>query len=425
MALLDTRRPVLVLTRETVRPYLANVTVAPITTTIRGLSTELPVGTGNGLNDECVASLDHVQTIPARDLGDRMGWLLPAQEHDLSRAFRPPSTSTERGGRAQSRILRTRCVSGQVSSKGLDFCWQWWDVGRVVQHDGSSGTKIMRSVASNDRLSIPIAAVRTYDGGFPMKTRLATIAAGTALAASASVLVAVPTSATGHVTGGGTMRIPATVACATGVRNAPESTAKTTLVAALGAAQTTLRAETKAADDAKRATVSAARTTLTAELKAAGSNQAARDAAYAKFQAAVANAEGTATAARTAAVGKAAAATETAYAAYFAATATPAEQAARTACFAAVKAAQTQYKSAMDASRAKFNAAIAGPLATLKTELRAAKTRAAVRAAYTKYQAAVAPAYATYRTETTAAQKAYRTAVDTAKKTLKAALALP
>jgi mRNA interferase MazF len=87
VALLDKRRPVLVLTREAVRPYLTNVTVAPITTTIRGLSTELPVGPGNGLDDECVVSLDNVQTIPAHDLGDRIGWLLPAQEYDLSRAI--------------------------------------------------------------------------------------------------------------------------------------------------------------------------------------------------------------------------------------------------------------------------------------------------------------------------------------------------
>lgn len=87
VALLDKRRPVLVLTREAVRPYLTNVTVAPITTTIRGLSTELPVGPGNGLDDQCVVSLDNVQTIPAHDLGDRIGWLLPAQEHDLSRAI--------------------------------------------------------------------------------------------------------------------------------------------------------------------------------------------------------------------------------------------------------------------------------------------------------------------------------------------------
>lgn len=77
----------LVLTREIARPCLTNVTVAPITTTIRGLSTEVPVGPGNGLNDECVVSLDNVQTIPAEHLGHRIGWLLPGQEPDLTRAI--------------------------------------------------------------------------------------------------------------------------------------------------------------------------------------------------------------------------------------------------------------------------------------------------------------------------------------------------
>jgi mRNA interferase MazF len=43
-------RPVLVLTRELVRPHLARVTVAPITTNVRGLSTEVPVGPANGLD---------------------------------------------------------------------------------------------------------------------------------------------------------------------------------------------------------------------------------------------------------------------------------------------------------------------------------------------------------------------------------------
>ncbi len=40
----------LVLTRELVRPHLARVTVAPITTNVRGLSTEVPVGPANGLD---------------------------------------------------------------------------------------------------------------------------------------------------------------------------------------------------------------------------------------------------------------------------------------------------------------------------------------------------------------------------------------
>jgi mRNA interferase MazF len=57
------------LTRDTVRPHLTNVTVAPITTTIRGLSTEVPVGTVNGLDHDSVVSLDDIQTIHSDHFG--------------------------------------------------------------------------------------------------------------------------------------------------------------------------------------------------------------------------------------------------------------------------------------------------------------------------------------------------------------------
>ncbi len=87
LAQLDKTRPVLVLTRETVRPQLTNVTVAPITSTIRGLSTEVSVGTANGLDHDSVVSLDNIQTIPAGQLGRQVGLLLIAQEDELSRAI--------------------------------------------------------------------------------------------------------------------------------------------------------------------------------------------------------------------------------------------------------------------------------------------------------------------------------------------------
>lgn len=56
IARLDKARPVLVLTRALVRPHLARVTVAPITTTVRGLSAEVHVGPGNGLDAHGVSS---------------------------------------------------------------------------------------------------------------------------------------------------------------------------------------------------------------------------------------------------------------------------------------------------------------------------------------------------------------------------------
>jgi len=86
-AQLDKPRPVLVLTRELVRPHMTRVTVAPITTTARGLSTELPVGPANGLDAHGVVSCDNIVTVPASALGRQIGILLPAQERDLSAAI--------------------------------------------------------------------------------------------------------------------------------------------------------------------------------------------------------------------------------------------------------------------------------------------------------------------------------------------------
>lgn len=64
------------------------VTVAPITSTVRGLRSEVAVGARNGLDHECVVSVDSVATIP-RDLLIRpLGALLQDQERDLTRAFR-------------------------------------------------------------------------------------------------------------------------------------------------------------------------------------------------------------------------------------------------------------------------------------------------------------------------------------------------
>ena len=88
IAQLDKARPVLVLTREAVRPHLARVTVAPITTTIRGLSTEVLVGRANGLSEDSVVSCDNIVTVPKGRLGRHVGYLLPEQEADLAWAVR-------------------------------------------------------------------------------------------------------------------------------------------------------------------------------------------------------------------------------------------------------------------------------------------------------------------------------------------------
>lgn len=87
LARLDKTRPVLILTRELVRPHLATVTVAPITTTIRGLSTEVRVDAANGIAEPSVVSCESITTIPTRALGAQIGALHDLQEPALSDAI--------------------------------------------------------------------------------------------------------------------------------------------------------------------------------------------------------------------------------------------------------------------------------------------------------------------------------------------------
>ena len=76
------------LTREVVRPHLSRVTVAPITSTIRGLSTDVPVGPANGLDHDSVVSCDNIITVPVSALGRLLGFLPTEQETALTEAIR-------------------------------------------------------------------------------------------------------------------------------------------------------------------------------------------------------------------------------------------------------------------------------------------------------------------------------------------------
>lgn len=87
LARLDKTRPVVVLTREAARAAMTKVTVAPITSTIQGLSSEVPVGQNNGLEQASVISLDNVLTIPATALGRTVGYLTSEQDSLLARAI--------------------------------------------------------------------------------------------------------------------------------------------------------------------------------------------------------------------------------------------------------------------------------------------------------------------------------------------------
>lgn len=87
LARLDKTRPVLVLTRQAARDAMSKVTVAPITSTVKGLASELPVGRDNGLREPSAVSLDNVLTIQVDLLGRTIGFLHDSQEQALARAI--------------------------------------------------------------------------------------------------------------------------------------------------------------------------------------------------------------------------------------------------------------------------------------------------------------------------------------------------
>jgi mRNA interferase MazF len=70
---LDKVRPVVVLTRRRVASRLSRVLVAPVTTVVRGIATEVPLGEAEGLQPGSVASLDNVQLVPIDCLLRRAG----------------------------------------------------------------------------------------------------------------------------------------------------------------------------------------------------------------------------------------------------------------------------------------------------------------------------------------------------------------
>ncbi|MGH7911964.1 MAG: type II toxin-antitoxin system PemK/MazF family toxin [Candidatus Dormibacteraceae bacterium] len=81
----DKRRPVVVLTRDSVLSHVTTVLVAPITTRIRNIPTEVPV---TGLPRDCVANLDNTSPLPKAQLVEHAGSLSPGQLRALCSAVR-------------------------------------------------------------------------------------------------------------------------------------------------------------------------------------------------------------------------------------------------------------------------------------------------------------------------------------------------
>jgi mRNA interferase MazF len=87
LAELDKVRPVVVLTRDPLGRLLHSVIVAPVTSTIRGVSTEVPLGAGDGIRRPSVANLDNVQLLARDRFRRRIGRAQPATLRALCAAL--------------------------------------------------------------------------------------------------------------------------------------------------------------------------------------------------------------------------------------------------------------------------------------------------------------------------------------------------
>ena len=84
----DKKRPVLILTRDSVLEYLGEVTIAPITTTIRNIPSEVFLSKTDGMPQDCAVNCDHLQTVSKGKIGALITFLLLPKMVEVGRAIR-------------------------------------------------------------------------------------------------------------------------------------------------------------------------------------------------------------------------------------------------------------------------------------------------------------------------------------------------
>jgi mRNA interferase MazF len=65
----DKKRPVVILSRNSVLEYLGEVTIAPITSTIRDIPSEVFLSRQDGMQNDCAVNCDHIQTVSKSNIG--------------------------------------------------------------------------------------------------------------------------------------------------------------------------------------------------------------------------------------------------------------------------------------------------------------------------------------------------------------------
>jgi mRNA interferase MazF len=84
----DRQRPVLILTRDSVLEYLGEVTVVPITSTIRDTPSEVFLSASDGMPHNCAINCDHIQTVSKRKVGALITALSQSKLSEVRSAIR-------------------------------------------------------------------------------------------------------------------------------------------------------------------------------------------------------------------------------------------------------------------------------------------------------------------------------------------------
>jgi mRNA interferase MazF len=83
----DKKRPIVILTRDAILEYLGEVTVAPITSTIRSIPSEVSLSNEDGMKNNCAINCDHIQTVSKSKIGSLITTLSNDKLTDLRSAI--------------------------------------------------------------------------------------------------------------------------------------------------------------------------------------------------------------------------------------------------------------------------------------------------------------------------------------------------
>ncbi len=84
----DKKHPVLILTRNSVLEYLNEVAVAPVTSTVRNIPSEVFLTEADGMPKDCAVNCDHLQTVSKGKIGSLITFLPPEKMTAVGEAVR-------------------------------------------------------------------------------------------------------------------------------------------------------------------------------------------------------------------------------------------------------------------------------------------------------------------------------------------------